>query len=62
MPVITWPQEIGGPGGLSLTWYCTHQLLVSIDPLTVAVALPPPELSAVMVPSGNRIAPAQLPP
>src|SRR5687768_14525587 len=57
-----WPQAIGGPGGLSLVWYCTHQFAASIGAFTVAVPLPCPMLSARMVASGNKIGPEQEPP
>jgi hypothetical protein len=52
---------MGGPGGLSLVWYWTHQLLASMDAATVDLPLPPPEASAVIVASGKMIAPEQLP-
>src|SRR5581483_10439381 len=60
-PARGWPQAIGAPGGLSLAWYWTHQLLRSMGALTVAVALPWPALSAVIVASGNRIGPEHAP-
>ena len=60
-PARGWPQAIGAPGGLSLAWYCTHQTFRSTGAFTVAVALPWPVLSAVIVASGKRMGPEHAP-